>query len=127
MPTSGLPWLDLSRAAVPSADEQQRLLANLITETARTPIPRFWYLPDGYKAAVVLTGDDHGRSTTGGTIQRFQENIAASAPGCSLIDWQCVRSTSYIYPEVAPTQTTAQRRLRGAGLRDRAAPQGQRA
>ena len=105
---SGLPWLDLSRAAVPSADEQQRLLANLITETARTPIPRFWYLPDGYKAAVVLTGDDHGRSTTGGTIQRFQENIASSAPGCSLIDWQCVRSTSYVYPEVAPNQTTAQ-------------------
>ena len=105
---SGLPWLDLSRAAVPSADEQQRLLANLITETSRTPIPRFWYLPDGYKAAVVLTGDDHGRSTTGGTIQRFQENIAASAPGCSLIDWQCVRSTSYVYPDVAPSQATAQ-------------------
>lgn len=105
---SGLPWLDLSRAAIPSADEQQRLLANLITETARTPIPRFWYLPNGYKAAVVLTGDDHGRSTTGGTVQRFQENIAASAPGCSLIDWQCVRSTSYVYPEVAPSQATAQ-------------------
>ena len=105
---SGLPWLDLSRAAVPSADEQQRLLANLITETSRTPIPRFWYLPDGYRAAVVLTGDDHGRSTTGGTVQRFQENIAASAPGCSLIDWQCVRSTSYVYPEVAPSQATAQ-------------------
>ncbi len=105
---SGLPWLDLSRAAVPAADEQQRLLANLITETSRTPIPRFWYLPDGYKAAVVLTGDDHGRSTTGGTVQRFQENIAASAPGCSLIDWQCVRSTSYVYPDVAPSQATAQ-------------------
>jgi hypothetical protein len=98
---SGLPWLDVSRAAVPSADEQQRLLANLITETARTPIPRFWYLPDGYKAAVVLTGDDHGRPTTGGTFQRFQENLAASAPGCSLADWQCVRSTSYMYPNVA--------------------------
>ena len=98
---SGLPWLDLSRATVPSADEQQRLLANLITETARTPIPRFWYLPNGYKAAVVLTGDDHGRGGTGGTAQRFQENLAASAPGCSLIDWQCVRSTSYIYPDVA--------------------------
>jgi hypothetical protein len=106
--SSGLPWLDLSRAAVPSADEQQRLLANLITETARTPIPRFWYLPNGYKAAVVLTGDDHGRATTGGTVQRFQENIASSAPGCSLIDWQCVRSTSYVYPEVAPSQATAQ-------------------
>jgi FlgD Ig-like domain len=108
---SGLPWLDLSRAAVPSADEQQRLLANLITQTARTPIPRFWYLPDGYKAAVVLTGDDHGRGSAGdapsGTAQRFSENLAASASGCSLIDWQCVRSTSYIYPDVAQSTLTA--------------------
>jgi FlgD Ig-like domain len=109
--SSGLPWLDLSRAAVPSADEQQRLLANLITETARTPIPRFWYLPSGNKAAVVLTGDDHGRGSAGdapsGTAQRFAENVAASAPGCSLVDWQCVRSTSYIYPEVADSTLTA--------------------
>ncbi|MGZ6682435.1 MAG: FlgD immunoglobulin-like domain containing protein, partial [Solirubrobacteraceae bacterium] len=108
---SGLPWLDLSRAAVPSADEQQRLLANLITETARTPIPRFWYLPNGNKAAVVLTGDDHGRGSAGdapsGTVQRFSENAASSPPGCSLIDWQCVRSTSYIYPDVAGSTLTA--------------------
>ena len=39
-------WLDLT-AAIPQADEQQRLLANLITEMARTPMPRFWYLPNG--------------------------------------------------------------------------------
>jgi hypothetical protein len=26
----------------------------------RTPLPRFWYLPRGEKAAVVMTGDDHG-------------------------------------------------------------------
>jgi hypothetical protein len=108
---SGLPWLDLSRAAVPSADEQQRLLANLITQTARTPIPRFWYLPSGYKAAVVLTGDDHGRGSAGdapsGTAQRFQENLAASTAGCSLVDWQCVRSTSYIYPDVAASTLTS--------------------
>lgn len=109
--SSGPPWLDLSRAAVPSADEQQRLLANLITQTARTPIPRFWYLPSGNKAAVVLTGDDHGRGSPGdapsGTAQRFAENVAASAPGCSLVDWQCVRSTSYIYPDVADSTLTA--------------------
>jgi FlgD Ig-like domain len=108
---SGVPWLDLSRAAIPSADEQQRLLANLITETARTPIPRFWYLPNGNKAAVVLTGDDHGRGSAGdapsGTIQRFTENTSASSPGCSVIDWQCVRSTSYIYPDVAASTLTA--------------------
>jgi hypothetical protein len=101
---SGLPWLDLSRAAVPSADEQQRLLANLITETSRTPIPRFWYLPDGRKAAVVLTGDDHGRGDTptdaSGTAERFDRNLAQSPAGCSVADWQCVRSTSYVYSDV---------------------------
>src|SRR4051812_48532625 len=101
---SGLPWLDLSRAAVPSADEQQRLLANLITQTARTPIPRFWYLPDGRKAAVVLTGDDHGRGDTptdpSGTAERFDRNLAQSPAGCSVADWQCVRSTSYVYSDV---------------------------
>jgi hypothetical protein len=101
---SGLPWLDLSRAAVPSADEQQRLLANLITQTARTPIPRFWYLPDGRKAAVVLTGDDHGRGDTptdpSGTAERFDRNLGQSAAGCSVADWQCVRSTSYVYSDV---------------------------
>jgi hypothetical protein len=99
---SGLPWLDLSRAAVPSADEQQRLLANLITQTARTPIPRFWYLPDGRKAAVVLTGDDHGRNSTdtpqpSGTADRFDRNLVQSPAGCSVAAWQCVRSTSYVY------------------------------
>jgi hypothetical protein len=101
---SGLPWLDLSRAAVPSADEQQRLLANLITQTARTPIPRFWYLPGGRKAAVVLTGDDHGRGDTptdpSGTAERFDRNLAQSPAGCSVADWQCVRSTSYVYSDV---------------------------
>jgi hypothetical protein len=98
---SGVPWLDLTRATIPSADEQQRLLANLVTETARTPIPRFWYLPDGRKAAVVLTGDDHGRGDTStdpsGTAERFDRNLALSPPGCSVADWQCVRSTSYVY------------------------------
>ena len=38
-----------SKVAIPQADEQQRLLANLITQMNldRTPLPRFWYLPRG--------------------------------------------------------------------------------
>ena len=37
----------MSKVAIPQADEQQRLLANLITQMNldRTPLPRFWYLP----------------------------------------------------------------------------------
>ena len=54
-------YLDFSRVHIPQADEQQRLLANLITQMNldRTPLPRFWYLPRGEKAAFVMTGDDH--------------------------------------------------------------------
>ena len=35
-------WTDLSRVAVPQADEQQRLLANMIIQYSITPTPRFW-------------------------------------------------------------------------------------
>ena len=59
----------LDKVAIPQADEQQRLLANLITRmnADRLPLPRFWYLPRGEKAAVVMTGDDHASSNPNGT------------------------------------------------------------
>ena len=89
-------WVDLNKVAIPQADEQQRLLANLVLHLnrARKPLPRFWYLPRGAKAALVMTGDDHA---SGGTAGRFNQYKALSAPGCSVADWQCIRSTSYIY------------------------------
>jgi hypothetical protein len=94
-------WVDLSRVEIPHADEQQRLLANLITQAAATPLPRFAYLPRGLKAAVVLTGDDHAAGTNGsGTNTRFANDAAFSAPGCSVANWECVRSTSYVYTTV---------------------------
>jgi hypothetical protein len=90
-------WVQLGKVAIPQADEQQRLLANLIVQMNldRTPLPRFWYLPRGEKAAVVMTGDDHGNGGTSGQFDRFK---AASPAGCSVADWECVRSTSYLYP-----------------------------
>jgi hypothetical protein len=90
-------WIDLDKVAIPQADEQQRLLANLILtmNADRKPLPRFWYLPRGKKAAVVMTGDDHGNN---GTQGRFQDYEAASPTGCSVANWECVRATSYIYP-----------------------------
>jgi len=89
-------WVDLNKVAIPQADEQQRLLANLVLHLnrARAPLPRFWYLPRGAKAALVMTGDDHGN---GGTVGRFNQYKGLSAAGCSVADWQCIRSTSYIY------------------------------
>ena len=95
-------WLDTSRIAVPQADEQQRLLLNLITlmEQDRLPLPRFWYLPRGLKAAVVMSGDDHSPGyAPGGTAFAFDRFKAFSPAGCVVANWECVRSTSYIYPD----------------------------
>ncbi|MCC6237807.1 MAG: Ig-like domain-containing protein [Dehalococcoidia bacterium] len=99
-------WVDLDKVAIPQADEQQRLLVNVISEVSkdRRPLPRFWYLPRGLKAAVVMTGDDHGH---GGTAGRFNQFLALSAPGCSVANWECVRGTSYIYPYTPISNATA--------------------
>ena len=97
-----LDWVDLTKVAIPQADEQQRLLANLILQmnSTRKPLPRFWYFPSGFKAAVVLTGDDHGSFYSGSaTSQRFNDDLAASAAGCSVADWTCVRATAYLFPQ----------------------------
>ncbi len=89
-------WVDFTNIQIPQADESQRLLVNMIyfMMSTKKPLPHFWYLPRNGKAAIIMTGDDHGN---GGTVGRFQQYQAASAPGCSVIDWQCIRSTSYIY------------------------------
>ncbi|MBB3045283.1 N,N-dimethylformamidase beta subunit family domain-containing protein [Nocardioides soli] len=89
-------WVNLDKVQIPQADEQQRLLANLLTvmRRDRMPLPRFWYFPDRHKAVVVATGDDHG---TGGTAGRFDAYLAASPAGCSVAAWTCPRFTSYVY------------------------------
>jgi WD40 repeat protein/methionine-rich copper-binding protein CopC len=99
-------WIDLTKVAIPQADEQQRLLVNLILEMNqdRKPLPRFWYLPRGLKAAVVMTGDDHGN---GGTSGRFDQFLAESPAGCSVADWECIRGTSYIYSSTPITNAQA--------------------
>ena len=91
-------WIDLNKVAIPQADEQQRLLANMIIRmnADKKPLPRFWYLPNDHEAAVIVTGDDHGQD---GTAGRFNAEIISSDPGCSVEDWECIRSSSYIYPD----------------------------
>jgi len=89
-------WIDLNKVAIPQADEQQRLLANIIIRGSmhRKVLPRFWFLPRGLKAAVVMTGDNHGDA---GMEPRFQRDITMSPAGCIVEDWECVRSTGYFY------------------------------
>lgn len=54
-------WIDPDVADIPQADEQQRLLANMIHALADAlPLPRLWYLPAGATAVLVATGDAHG-------------------------------------------------------------------
>ena len=110
-------WVDLNTlVSVPQADEQQRLLANLILQMnlAKKPLPRFWYFPRGKKAVVVMTGDDHGN---GGTAGRFDQQIAASPAGCNVANWECVRSTSYIFIEPQNLTNSQAAKLRSSGLR----------
>jgi hypothetical protein len=101
-------WVNLAKVAVPQADEQQRLLANLIgaMNLDRKPLPKFWYFPRSLKAVVVGTGDDHA---TGGTAARFNQYSANSAAACDVAAWQCNRFTSYVFPDtpLSNSQATA--------------------
>jgi hypothetical protein len=51
-----------------------------------------------------MTGDDHNQ---GGTAGRFDQYKEASPPGCSVVLWECVRSTSYIYADYQMPGLTA--------------------
>ncbi|BBH67979.1 hypothetical protein ACTI_46640 [Actinoplanes sp. OR16] len=103
---SSTDWVNLAKVAIPQADEQQRLLANLIgaMNADRKPLPRFWYFPRGVKAVVVATGDDHAN---GGTAGRFDQYTANSPANCVVADWQCARYTSYVYPNAPLTGAQA--------------------
>jgi hypothetical protein len=99
-------WVNLGKVAIPQADEQQRLLANLILtmNADRKPLPRFWYFPRGEKAVVVMAVDNHGNQTA---EARFQAEEAASPAGCSVADWECIRSSAYIYAGALPSDAVA--------------------
>ena len=100
-------WLDLDKVAIPQADEQQRLLANIILQgnLHRKPLPRFWYLPRDLKAAIVMTGDDHAMNETYG---RFKQYMALGPNTAEdIADWKAIRATSYIYPNTKMTNAQA--------------------
>ena len=108
-------YVDFNKIQIPQADEQMRLLANLIIQMTlpQKPLPRFWYLPNGKKAAIVMTGDDHAN---GGTSGRFQAQKNLSTPGCSVDNWECIRSTSCTSIRAArPRRPSPTRRCRDSG------------
>lgn len=87
-------WVNLNKVQIPQADEQQRLLANVLHQTSSIPLPRLWYFPRSHKAVVVMTGDGH---PGGGTSQRLNQYLANSPSGCNVDDWECIRGTVYDY------------------------------
>jgi fibronectin type 3 domain-containing protein len=90
-------WVNLNKVAIPQADEQQRLLANLVIRMneGKKPLPRFWYFPRGLEAVVIMTGDNHSHSDY--AAARFDRFTSYSTPGCSVEGWECIRDTAYIY------------------------------
>ena len=78
------------------------------------PLPRFWYFPRGEKAVVVMTGDDHWQRRDRGPVRLGTRSVS---PRRLLVDdWECVRSTSYMYP-AHPLSDAGRGGLRGPGLR----------
>lgn len=104
---SSTSWINFDKVAIPQADEQQRLLTNIIIQNNldRKPLPRFWFLPSGHKAAIVMTGDDHAYAGTAGQFNYFKTLGPNTAQ--DVLDWKAIRSTSYIYPNTPMSNSTA--------------------
>jgi hypothetical protein len=100
-------WVNLNKVAIPQADEQQRLLANMILQMNldKKPLPRFWYLPGDKKAVIVHALDDHNTSI--GTKDTFEKLKTAKPTNCSVADWDCFRATSWVFNGVNLTNTEA--------------------
>ncbi|WP_018612191.1 DUF4082 domain-containing protein [Segetibacter koreensis] len=102
-------WIDFNKVAIPQADEQQHLLTNIIIKgnADKKPTPRFWFLPRGLKAAIVMTGDDHA---SGGTAGRFDQYKALSSSNTAdaVKNWTAIRSSSYLYNNSPLTNAQAQ-------------------
>ena len=101
-------WINLDKAQIPQADEQLYLLGNLILlgNLHRKPLPRFWMLPNKFKAAVVMTGDDHAVGLTNQFFEQFI-TLSPSNTAQAVAHWQAVRGTSYMYPNTPISDATA--------------------
>ncbi|WP_018899026.1 Ig-like domain-containing protein [Rhizobium sp. 2MFCol3.1] len=100
-------FIDISRVHIPQADEQMRLLTNLIEhlQSDGAPIPRFWYFPKRHKAVLVMAADDHG--TERGTRDSFERMLSLDDKTCDVSKWECARATSWLYADSGLTAHAA--------------------
>lgn len=93
----GKDFVDMTKVSIPQADEQQRLLANILLQlTGSEDLQvRSWYFPKGAKAVLVMAVDDHAPGDRARDSLAFQEK--QSTASCSVDDWECIRSTSLMY------------------------------
>ena len=76
---------------------QQDAAAALLVPAARARRP-----------SVVMSGDDHSPGNApGGTASTSTASSKLSPPGCVVANWECVRSTSYVYPDSVLTNAQA--------------------
>ncbi len=104
-------YIDFNKIQIPQADEQQHLLTNIILldNLHKKPMPHLWFLPSGFKAAVVMTGDDHdlnfypGSSGTAGRFNEYRDWLLPGIPNtpANIADWKTIRGTSYIFASTA--------------------------
>lgn len=68
-------WIDLDRIETPQADEQQRLLVNVIhfLSQKKRPLPRMWYFPNRGKSMFIATSDAH--QNPGWAMERVIEHV----------------------------------------------------
>ena len=92
-------WIDLE-GRIPQADEQQRLLANLITQMNldRTPLRASGTCRrrEGGRRAD-RRRPRHGNRGTQGQFDTLRAQTARA--GARVVGWQCVRPTSYVFPD----------------------------
>jgi len=101
-------YVDFNKIQIPQADELQHFLTNIILLSSlhRKPLPHLWLFPGDYKAAVVMTGDDHNNGNypgSSGTAGRFNEYIRLSGSNnnpAAVDDWKAIRGTSYVYNNI---------------------------
>ena len=94
---------------------------NLITlmERDKMPLPRFWYLPRGEKAVVVMSGDDHSpRRLAGGTAQPLRP-LQGAEPARLRRRQLGVRPLDLLHLSRQPAHARPGRRLRRRRLRGR--------